>query len=147
MTDTLPPRTDLPADLVQALHEIDSALAAMGAGDPAPYAALWADDPDDTLFGAWGPVEHGHQAVTSTFVWVGSRFSDGRITPRHDVIGVSGDLAYTVGFETGQVRIDGGEPVDMTLRVTHVLRRVEGRWRLVHRHGDFPPQDQRGDRR
>jgi hypothetical protein len=37
-----------------------------------------------------------------------------------------------------------GEPLLMTLRVTHVLRRVDGRWRLVHRHGDLPPADQRG---
>ena len=27
----------------------------------------------------------------------------------------------------------------MTLRVTHVLRRIDGEWRLVHRHADFPP--------
>ena len=31
----------------------------------------------------------------------------------------------------------------MTLRVSHVYRRVEGKWRLVHRHADFPPPDQR----
>jgi hypothetical protein len=27
--------------------------------------------------------------------------------------------------------------------VTHVLRRIDGRWWLVHRHADFPPVDQR----
>ena len=27
----------------------------------------------------------------------------------------------------------------MTLRVTPVLRRIDGEWRLVHRHADFPP--------
>jgi ketosteroid isomerase-like protein len=84
--------------------------------------------------------------VTTTFTWVGRRFSDGALMPRHDVIGVSGDLAYTVGFEHGEVRIDGGEPLPMTLRVTHVLRRIDGRWWLVHRHADFPPTDQRTER-
>jgi hypothetical protein len=27
--------------------------------------------------------------------------------------------------------------------VTHVLRRIDGKWRLVHRHADFPPPNQR----
>lgn len=84
--------------------------------------------------------------MTTTFTRVGRRFSDGALMPRHDVIGVSGDLAYTVGFEHGEVRIDGGEPLPMTLRVTHVLRRIDGRWWLVHRHADFPPTDQRTER-
>ncbi len=59
---------------------------------------------------------------------------------------MSGDLAYTVGTEQGTVSVDGGEPFVMTLRVTHLLRRIDGRWRLVHRHADFPPADQRPGR-
>jgi ketosteroid isomerase-like protein len=31
----------------------------------------------------------------------------------------------------------------MTIRVTHIFRRIDGSWRLVHRHADFPPPDQR----
>ncbi len=63
--------------------------------------------------------------------------------PRHDVLGVGSDVAWTVGIEEGAVRVDGGEPVRMTLRVTHVLRKIDGEWWLVHRHADFPPADQR----
>jgi ketosteroid isomerase-like protein len=133
----------LPRDLAEVLDDLATALGAMGAGDPAPYAALWADSPDVTLYGAWGPMDRGHDTVTSTFRWVGSRFSGGPIVPTYEVVGVSGDLAYTVGTERGTVSVDDAEPVVMTLRVTHVLRKVEGRWRLVHRHADFPPFDQR----
>ncbi len=136
-------QTTVPADLEAALDRVADALSAMGRGDPAPYAALWLDSPDTTLFGAWGPIERGHGPVTRTFTWVGSRFSDGTLVPRLDVVGVSGDLAYTVGFEHGEVRVDGGEPAPMTIRVTHVLRRAAGQWWLVHRHADFPPSDQR----
>jgi hypothetical protein len=35
-------------------------------GDPQPYIDCWAD-PDVTLFEAWGPIERGYQALTSTF--------------------------------------------------------------------------------
>ena len=132
--------------LSRAMDRVADGLAAMAAGNPGPYAACWADSPEVTLFGAWGPVEKGHHAVTRTFEWVGSRFSDGRLVPRYDVVDVSGDLAYTVGSEQGTVRVDGGPPQEMTLRVTHVYRRVEGDWWLVHRHADLPPADQRRDR-
>jgi hypothetical protein len=26
----------------------------------------------------------------------------------------------------------------MTIRVTHIYRRIDGEWYLVHRHADFP---------
>ena len=136
----------LPDDLVRALDRLAEALAAMGHGDPAPYAAMWPNDPYVTLFGAWGPIERGHDPVTRTFTWVASRFSGGAIIPDHDVIACSGDLAYAVGFEHGEVRVDGGPPFHMTLRVTHILRRIDGEWWLVHRHADFPPVDQRPGR-
>jgi ketosteroid isomerase-like protein len=135
--------TTAPEGLDAALERLAAALAAMGSGDPAPYAALWAPDHDVTLYGAWGPVERGHEAVTSTFTWVGSRFSDGALVPRHDVVHADGDLAVSVGVEEGEVRVDGGERRPMRLRVTHVLRRTGDRWYLVHRHADFPPADQR----
>ncbi|MEU0793082.1 nuclear transport factor 2 family protein [Amycolatopsis sp. NPDC005961] len=54
--------------------------------------------------------------------------------------GASGDLAYTVGFEQNTVSINGW-PATYTLRVTHVYRREDGEWRIVHRHGDRPPDE------
>jgi ketosteroid isomerase-like protein len=54
--------------------------------------------------------------------------------------GASGDLAYTVGYEHNQVKVDG-EPRTYTLRATHVYRREDGQWRIVHRHADVPPAE------
>jgi ketosteroid isomerase-like protein len=96
-----------------------------------------------TLFGAWGPIERGPARLTETFRWVGTRFKSGTLVPEDVVSFESGDLAYTVGFERGDVVVDGGAPMPMTIRVTHVYRRIDGEWRLMHRHADFPPIDQR----
>jgi ketosteroid isomerase-like protein len=135
---------DAPPDFRAFLDRVDDALAAMFTGDPRPYADLWAHDDDVTLFGAWGPIEQGHEAVTRTFTWVGSRFSDGVAEPsEYRVVAVSGDRAHTVGFERGVVRVDGGARAPMVLRVTHGFRRVDGTWWLTHRHADFPPADPR----
>jgi ketosteroid isomerase-like protein len=130
-------------DLADALERLVEAIAAMSAGDPEPYKAWWAGSGDVTLFGAWGPIEKGTDALMSTFDWVGARFTSGRLDSTYEVVQTSGDLAYTVGFERGDVSIDGGPPTPMTIRVTHILKRVDGDWRLVHRHADFPPRDQR----
>lgn len=132
-----------PRDLAAALQQVKAALAAMGSGKPQPYMDLWADSADATLFGAWGPIERGYQHLMKTFHWVGSRFKHGALVPDDQVVYASGDLAYTVGFERGEVAVDDKPPQPMTIRVTHIYRRFDGVWRLVHRHADFPPVDQR----
>ena len=127
----------------EALQSVRAALWAMGSGDPEPYVDCWAKSEEATLFGAWGPIEKGHRRLTKTFRWVASRFRSGRLVPDNTVAFASGDLAHTVGFERGEVVVDDVPARPMSIRVTHVYRRIEGKWRLVQRHADFPPADQR----
>lgn len=122
-----------------ALDRTAAALAAMGAGDPKPYRECWARFDGVTLFGAFGTIEHGHADVMATLDWVASRFSDGTLVPEYEIVQVDADTAYTVGFERGTLRVDGADPAELTIRVTHVYRRIDGDWRIVHRHGDHPP--------
>ena len=112
-------------------------------GDPEPRLAMWSDHDPVTLFGAWGPCKSGWEQVSPVFRWLASRFS-GVSDYRLDLVaaGLSGDLAYTVGFERSMLSIDGGPAQENVLRVTHVFRRENGEWKIVHRHGDFPPPDQ-----
>jgi ketosteroid isomerase-like protein len=49
---------------------------------------------------------------------------------------------YRVGYEHGQVAIDGNrQPV--RIRATHSYRPEQDEWKLVHRHGDPAPVDDR----
>jgi ketosteroid isomerase-like protein len=132
-----------PQTLAAALEQVDAALDAMRSGDPLPYIDCWAESDDVTLFGAWGPIEKGHERLVETFRWVGGRFEGGSTVTDYSVVFESGELAYTVGFERGEAVVDGSDPFPMTIRVTHLYRRIDGVWRLVHRHADFPPEDQR----
>lgn len=127
----------------EARQQVRTALAEMASGRSAPYIACWAPSKDATLFGAWGPIERGYDRLTETFRWVGDRFKSGALVPEDVVAFESGDLAYTVGFERGQVSVDGAAGKPMTIRVTHIYRRIDGEWHLIHRHADFPPPDQR----
>jgi ketosteroid isomerase-like protein len=59
----------------------------------------------------------------------------------------SGDLAYPVGIERGEVAVDDGPARPITIRVTDAYRRIDGIWRLVHRHADFLRTDRRQEAR
>jgi ketosteroid isomerase-like protein len=103
---------------------------------------MWSTRDPVTRFGAWGPCKSGTEAVTRISRWVASRFSNSTVYSFELVaVGVSGDLAYTVGYERNATSVDGA-PSAYTLRVTHVYRREEGEWKIVHRHGDVMPVDQ-----
>ena len=130
-------------NFAQAREQVRAGLAAMGSGRPESYMDCWAMSEDATLFGAWGPIEKGYGRLAETFRWVGGRFKSGALVPEDVVSFESGDLAYTVGFERGNVAVDATTTAPMTIRVTHIYRRIDGTWRLIHRHADFPPPDQR----
>ena len=108
-------------------------------GDATPRLALWTRNDPVTVFGA-GMNAFGWAEVEPLFHTVASWFSDSEAF-EFEVIaaGASGDLAYTVGYERNRVKVDG-VPTTYTLRVTHVYRREDGQWRIVHRHGDRPPE-------
>ncbi len=90
-----------------------------------------------------GVCKSGAAEVTRISRWVASRFSDCSAYDLDRVAAdVVGDLAYTVGYEHCVRSLDGGPPERSLVRVTHVYRRENGEWRIVHRHGDFLPADQ-----
>ncbi len=112
-------------------------------GDPNPRLEMYSTNDPVTLFGAWGPCKSGTDEVTRISKWVASKFSNCTEYSFELVAAdVSGDLAYTVGYEHSKRSLDGGPIEPSTLRVTHVYRRENGEWKIVHRHGDVKPIDQ-----
>jgi ketosteroid isomerase-like protein len=126
--------------LDEMLPKQRAAEQAIHNGDVAPRLALWSRNDTVTLYGA-KLSSSGWADIEPTFRTVASWFSNSAAY-EFEVIaaGASGDLAYTVGYEHNQVKVNG-EPRSYTLRVTHVYRREDGQWRIVHRHGDTPPAD------
>ena len=114
----------------------DAAAAAMHNGDPTLWLEMWTRNDPATVFGALGVSPLGTEAVDRNFREVARRFANGSDF-RFEVIaaGVSGDLAYNVGYETSLVSLDAGPVGPSRIRVTHVYRREDGEWKMVHRHG------------
>ena len=132
----MPNETD--AFLAEILPKQRDITVALHDGDATPRIALWSHNDPVTLFGAhiagagWTDLEPKfHQAAL--------RFA-GSTDFEFEVVaaGVSGSLAYTVEFEHSSAVVDGVSTA-YTMRATHIYRREDGVWRIVHRHSDFPP--------
>lgn len=109
------------------------------AGDAQPRMDLWSQNDPVTVLGAkesgqgWAELEPMFRAVAG---WFSEAISyDFELV----AAGASDDLAYTVGYEHNEVVVDGKRRT-YNLRATHVYRREDGEWRIVHRHADFPPE-------
>jgi ketosteroid isomerase-like protein len=112
-------------------------------GDPMPRMKMWSMHDPVTLFSAGGECKSGWEEISGFFRWLASRFSKASGF-RFDIeaVEISGELAYAVGFERFNASIAGGPVEPITIRVTHVYRRENGEWKIVHRHGDAAPSDQ-----
>jgi len=109
-------------------------------GDPTPFVEQLSTHDPVTLFPASQPSQVGRADVSRAIQKVASVYSSSDAVD-FDVVaaGLSGDLAYLVGYERAKSSIGGGAAEDLRLRVTQVYRREAGEWRLVHRHADPGP--------
>jgi ketosteroid isomerase-like protein len=123
-------------DFMAWVHgQLKDAETALHNGDATPRRLIWARNEPVTVFGAWKTAV-GREEVDDLFTLLENSFSDARGYSFELVAAdVSGDMAYTVGYEHSQVSVDG-EPRTYTLRATQVYRREGGDWKVVHRHGD-----------
>jgi ketosteroid isomerase-like protein len=129
--------SDLEDFLAHTLQRHAQATTGVRNGDATALIEMLSTRDPVTLFPAAQPAKRGWAEVSQAFQRVASLYSNS--TPvTFDLVaaGVSGDLAYVVGYERGSASVGGGpvEPVD--LRVTQVYRREDDEWKLVHRHGD-----------
>ena len=131
--------TEVEQFLADMLPKQRAAEQSIHGGDATPRIALWTRHYPVTVFGA-GLNASGWAEVEPLFKTVASWFSDSELF-EFEVIaaGASADLAYTVGYERNLVKVDD-VPTTYTLRVTHVYRREDGQWRIVHRHRARPPE-------
>jgi len=126
-----------PDDFQARVGEVGAALTPFLDGDAEPVKAYWSRRSPVSILGGWGAYETGWAEVGPRLEWAAARFAGGRTTQEVLVSEVSGDLGYTVSLERGEARVAGrSDVVPMTLRVTHVYRREDGEWLLVHRHAD-----------
>jgi ketosteroid isomerase-like protein len=126
---------DFIADVLPRMTEMDEALHN---GDAGPRKVFWSHKDPVTLFGAV-LTNVGWPDIEKTFDGLAARFSDGTYEVEVIASGASGDLGYLVAIEHTSVSVAGAPPEPYELRVTTILRREGGEWKIVHRHADPVP--------
>jgi uncharacterized protein (TIGR02246 family) len=125
-------------ELQATLEKLDEAHVAFHNGNPEPSKAIWSHASDVTLTGgAGGAIEKGWANVRRRLEWASAQYSRGRQRNERVRVTSSGDLALVAQYEHIWFYSPGQErESERHYRVTTVLRREEGRWRVVHRHAD-----------
>ena len=129
---------DRPIDAV--LNELAFADTEFAAGRAGGDQDLYSHRDDVTIFGAFGGHEQGWDRVGPRLAWAAAQFTpssaeaEGERTLLTATFGT--ELGYTVSLEgsPGTTTIAGSEM--SWLRVTHVYRLEDDRWKIVHRHAD-----------
>jgi len=122
-------------EFVDQYHQ---ALDEFFGGNPEPSKMLYSHLEDASLANPFGPVATGWKQVAETIERAASNYSDGKATSFERIAAyVTPDLAYIVEVERFEARVGGNEETASgALRVTSILRREGGVWKIVHRHAD-----------
>jgi len=126
--------------VAQTVARHNLAVTGVRNGDPTSFVEQLSTRDPLTLFPASQPSQTGWAHVSQAIRRVASVYSSSN-SVEFEVVsaGLSGDLAYLVGYERAASSIKGAAPQDLGLRITQVYRREAGEWRLVHRHADPGP--------
>jgi ketosteroid isomerase-like protein len=121
--------------LIPVYEHLRSALDAFVLGDARPYKDLWAHTDDVFILGAFGGRSVGWGEVGTRLDFAATQYRTGRYDDVEVLAAVPGtDMAYILWLETISATSAGGDAVVRRRRVTHVLRREDEAWLIVHSH-------------
>ena len=125
-------------DVRAASKRFYTALTRMAKGNTGTMADIWSRSASVTAMHPIGGRQVGWDAIRDSFDQVGGLASDGEIELRDQLIHVMGDVAYEIGIEYGEFKLDG-QKISIDHRVTNIYRRENEGWKLVHHHADASP--------
>ena len=125
-------------DLDAVIEDYHRALGAFVKGDPSPLKSLYSRQDDVTLANPFGPPRRGWPEVAETLSRAAANYREGVVVGFEQVSKyVTPELAYMIEIERYRAKVGGSEEVTpVSVRVTTILRREDGTWKVVHRHAD-----------
>jgi ketosteroid isomerase-like protein len=121
-----------------AIARLHAAMARVANGDVSDIKRLYSHTADATSFYGWGGYEKGEEAVSNRWDWAGQQFKGGTVRHENITTVMTPEMFYVTDIETFESqRVAGVEGVTgWSNRVTHIFRREQGEWRLIHRHAN-----------
>jgi ketosteroid isomerase-like protein len=126
------------ADVDEFLAQFDAAVGELLKGNPEPGKKVYSHRQDVTLANPLGPAVRGWEQVAATIEHAASQVRDGALVDVENLVKcVTPELAYIVRMERSEAKVGGQEAVTpISLRVTMIMAREDGGWKIVHRHAD-----------
>ena len=123
-------------DLAEFVTRAEEAADAWVAGDLDRYLDLVHHARGFTLLAPTGGPASRHEDRAGELRGWTSPFTDGEASYEDVVTHAWADTIVLVVTERQHGRVGDQPDQDLSIRVTHVYRRVDGVWLLVHRHAD-----------
>lgn len=124
------------ADFDAFMKERERIASAYSSGDPEPLDSIAVREGTATFFPPRGTIIKGNAAVAKRYRRDATLFSPGSKNKLEILdAGASGEIGFWVGLQRFEGTI-AGRKAQMTLRITEIFRRVQGGWKLCHRHAD-----------
>lgn len=123
-------------------ERMHSARSLMQDGQCGPWKELFSQGADVTLLGAYGGYSQGWPEVSARLQGTAAEYAPGagKTTYVNVASWVMRDLACIVELERRRTTVDGSDDeLEYGYRVTHLLRRENGAWKIVLRHADLLP--------
>jgi ketosteroid isomerase-like protein len=129
---------EIEASVRAAIAQLHAAMAKVANGDVSAIKALYSHSDDATSFYGWGGYEKGWRAVSQRWDWAGAQFKGGTVRHQNVSTVITSELFYVTDIETfeNQRVADTADITGWSNRVTHIFRKEDGEWRLLHRHGN-----------
>ncbi len=128
-----------PGDFEAFFASRNRASEAYTNGDYSPLAPLVASVGAASFHSPQGDTVSGAKAVADRYRKDARSFQAGGKS-RLEILqkGSSVDIGFWTGFQIATVKMGSRPaPIEMRIRVTEIFRRMDGEWKLVHRHADL----------
>ena len=123
-------------DINEAVDQFYKALNDIIAGDIEPMKEIWSHADDVTYLDPSGAFLVGWDDVLASWQKQADLNIGGDVHPENLHMIEVDNLAVTHNFEIGTSHLWGGsEPV--TIRVTNVFRKEDGKWKIISHHTDL----------
>jgi ketosteroid isomerase-like protein len=115
------------------------AASAYVGGDGGLVDALVPHEGDASFLSPGGDSVAGAKSVAARYLKDAKGFKPGGKS-QFEVLQKASDgkLAFWTGYQVARVQIgEMPKPMDMRVRVTEVFRKIDGDWKMIHRHADM----------